>query len=142
MNKLYKVGEIAKICDCCPRSVAKWIDKKVLKGHRLPHSKHRRVRHIDLIKFLREHGYSTEGLETDVGIKIPEINEDLIAILGRSYTECKRAANTLRKDGMPIPESESGEQAYVIHWLLYMYQLYGEEWATRARDALIEMNKV
>lgn len=42
--------EVAKICGVAPRTVANWIDAKVLRGYCIPGSKDRRI----IIRYLRE----------------------------------------------------------------------------------------
>ena len=50
----YTTGDIAKLCDCAPRTVSKWIDSGHLQGYRLPCSQDRRVPHEVLLIFMRE----------------------------------------------------------------------------------------
>jgi excisionase family DNA binding protein len=48
---VFTVGEVATLCDCSPDTVSRWIDDERLDGFRLPGSKHRRVRRIELAMF-------------------------------------------------------------------------------------------
>lgn len=59
-------------------------------------------------------------------------NPDVCWILGRPNFWCSGVASQLRKIGHFIRSGAENEQAYVIHWLLTLYSLYGEEF----RDAL------
>jgi hypothetical protein len=52
----YTTGDVAKLCQCAPRTVSKWFDSGVLYGYRLPESKDRRIPHDSLLKFMREAG--------------------------------------------------------------------------------------
>lgn len=54
--KVFKTGQVAKICKVTPRTVIKWFDSGRLKGYRIPNSNERRIPREYLIKFLKEHG--------------------------------------------------------------------------------------
>ncbi|MCH7632799.1 MAG: helix-turn-helix domain-containing protein, partial [Planctomycetes bacterium] len=45
-------GEVAKICNVAPRTVAKWFDRGELRGYRIPGSKDRRIPTSHLLSFL------------------------------------------------------------------------------------------
>ena len=47
-------GNIAKILHVAPTTVTKWIDSGVLKGHRVPCSRHRRIRREDFVDFMKQ----------------------------------------------------------------------------------------
>lgn len=49
-------GKIAKMFGVAPRTVAKWIDNEIMKGTRIPGSKHRRVSITEVIRFSTENG--------------------------------------------------------------------------------------
>ena len=57
-------GEVAKICNVAPRTVAKWFDRGDLRGYRIPGSKDRRIPTSHLLSFLRAHDMPLDGLET------------------------------------------------------------------------------
>ena len=59
---------------------------------------------------------------------LPELNDDLIWILGRPNFWCASVAHVLRQDGHEIETKSEHEQAAVIHWLLSMYLEHGENW--------------
>lgn len=61
-RKALTTGQVARLCQVAPRSVAKWFDGGGLTGYRLPMSKDRRVLKSDLARFLRDHGMPTFGL--------------------------------------------------------------------------------
>lgn len=48
-------GNVARICNVALSTVIRWFDKGLLKGFRVPGSKHRRILPEELIKFLKEH---------------------------------------------------------------------------------------
>ncbi len=54
MEKIYSTFDISKICGASPTTVADWIDAGKLKAFHTPGG-HRRVRKIDLLKFLQEY---------------------------------------------------------------------------------------
>lgn len=56
MTRIVSTGKIAKVLQCSPRLVAKWIDDGKLKGFTLPDSKHRRVMMTDLVDFAKGKG--------------------------------------------------------------------------------------
>lgn len=49
-------AQVGFLTGVCARTVCKWIDTGMLKGHRLP-GKDRRVCADDLMEFARKHGY-------------------------------------------------------------------------------------
>ena len=62
MNRALTTSQVAEICNVSIRTVATWVDKGLLKGHRVPPknpSKNAGRRHImenDLYAFMEEHG--------------------------------------------------------------------------------------
>jgi len=54
-NNLMTTGMVSKATGAAPRTVAKWIDAGLLRGHRIPGSGDRRVRRAELIRFCRAH---------------------------------------------------------------------------------------
>lgn len=61
---IYTTGEVAKLLNVSPRTVAKWMDSGKLKGHRIPMSAHRRILKNDLQEFINENKIPF-NLETD-----------------------------------------------------------------------------
>ena len=53
-------GKIAKLFNVAPRTVAKWIDNDMLRGSRIPGSKHRRVAKDEVVRFAKEYGIEIE----------------------------------------------------------------------------------
>ena len=49
-------GQVAAACGVSPRTAAKWFDRGLLKGHRLPGSRDRRVRRDDAARFAASMG--------------------------------------------------------------------------------------
>lgn len=61
---VYTTGQIARMLSVAPRTVSKWFDAGLLRGHRIPGSSYRvpgsggdrRIRRDDLLEFLHRHG--------------------------------------------------------------------------------------
>lgn len=68
-----------------------------------------------------------------------ELNEETKFILGRPNFWCGGIARLLRKRGYDIPLKSEDEQAYVIHWMLCLYEEHGSEfWGEKAREILFK----
>lgn len=63
MKNIFTTDEVAKICKVAPRTVSKWFDSGRLRGYRIPGSQDRRIPREYLIRFLKEHGFSTNELD-------------------------------------------------------------------------------
>jgi len=59
-KKVFRTGDIAKICSVATRTVQKWFDEGILKGYKLPDSKDRRVRIEDLKEFMDRYNMPTQ----------------------------------------------------------------------------------
>ena len=53
--KVLTIGQVARICNASPRTVAKWFDSGLLNGYRLPGSGDRRIPVAELIRFMKAH---------------------------------------------------------------------------------------
>lgn len=69
-------------------------------------------------------------------VKLPDLNADLVDILGRPNFHCSPVAQCLRVGGAEIPRKSENEQAACIHWMLSLYLQHGEKWRTVAQDEL------
>lgn len=77
MKTVFTTGQIAKICQVAPRTVSKWIDSGLLRGHRVPGgSLDRRVFRQHLMKFLVDNGLPVDALTADQTHKILLIGVD------------------------------------------------------------------
>lgn len=56
-RQMFTTGHVADLVGVAPRTATKWIDSGIIKGHRLPGSKDRRVLRVDLVAFLVERNY-------------------------------------------------------------------------------------
>ena len=53
--KTYTTGEVASFCGVNFRTIIRWVDRGLLRAHKLPGRGDHRVREDDLVEFLREH---------------------------------------------------------------------------------------
>jgi hypothetical protein len=61
-----------------------------------------------------------------------ELNDETRWILGRPNFVCSPYAARLRTLGHKIEARAEDEQAYVLHWMLSMYEQHGEDWRKQA----------
>jgi hypothetical protein len=57
-----------------------------------------------------------------------KLNDDTRFILGRPLFWCGSLSRDLRELGHDIPRKAEEEQAYVIYWMLGLYNQHGEIW--------------
>lgn len=67
--------------------------------------------------------------------KLPELNDELIEILGRPNFTCAKLAECLRNCGQHIKRKSEHEQAAVLHVLLNLYIKHGNDWRKHAEEA-------
>ncbi|MEG1466307.1 MAG: hypothetical protein RSA68_01930 [Hafnia sp.] len=67
--------------------------------------------------------------------KLPELNDELIEILGRPNFTCTKLAEYLRHCGQDIKRKSEYEQAAVLHVLLNLYIKHGNDWRKHAEEA-------
>lgn len=72
----------------------------------------------------------------DGKFSLPDMNDDLLEILGRPNFMCSPLAECLRVDGIEIRRKSECEQAAVIRWMLNLYLLHGAEWRDAANTDL------
>lgn len=63
-KEVLTTGDVARICNVAPRTVAKWFDRGELRGYRIPGSKDRRIPLNQLIRFMKAHNIPLEGIAT------------------------------------------------------------------------------
>lgn len=73
-----------------------------------------------------------------VAVVLPELNEDLRAILGRPNFTCAAVAGVLRRLGQDIRKKAEEEQAATIYWLLGHYLKDPLAWRANAESQLQE----
>ncbi len=74
--KVFRSGQVAKICQVSVTIVNKWFDSGRLKGYRIPGSLVRRVPREYLIKFLKENGMPLGDLEDELLAKVLIVAQD------------------------------------------------------------------
>lgn len=73
----------------------------------------------------KTNGIAPGGLWPNVTI---ELNNETIFILGRPNFWCGQLSRNLRELGHDIPKKAEEEQAYVIYWMLGLYEQYRDTW--------------
>lgn len=73
---------------------------------------------------------------------LPEMNTDLLEILGKPNFMCSPLAECLRVGGVDIRRKSECEQAEVIRWMLNLYLLHGAEWRNAANTDLQRIKAV
>jgi len=64
INRYYRTGAIAEICQVSVSTVAKWLDSGKIESSRIPCSKlQRRVHHKELLRFIKDYGLPIKNLE-------------------------------------------------------------------------------
>lgn len=69
-------------------------------------------------------------------VVFPDINEDLVEILGRPNFTCSGIAELFRGNGADIKRKSENEQAFIIHWLIGVYLTHGSDWRLVAEAEL------
>jgi excisionase family DNA binding protein len=69
-KKVFTTGQVARICQVRPGTVAKWFDSGRLSGYRIPGSQDRRIPREHLLRFLKENGLPLGALEEESWHKI------------------------------------------------------------------------
>lgn len=65
-----------------------------------------------------------------------ELNNETKFILGMPNFMCAPIAHQLVKLGHDIAPKSEEEQAYVINWMIELYEQHGDEWRTHAEAYL------
>ncbi len=108
MGRFLSTGQVGRLCGVSAVTVAKWIDRGVLRGHVTPGG-HRRVTAADLIKFLERYRmYVPPELETDVVRRI------LVADPDDRFRESLRIAVEAVSPKFQFCGVASGTQALVL----------------------------
>ncbi len=65
-----------------------------------------------------------------------ELNTETTWILGRPNFVCGPIADALREIGNDIKRKAEEEQAFVIHWMLGLWEIHGATWKDEADKIL------
>lgn len=102
---IYTTHDISRLLQVNPRSVINWIEQNLLPSYRTPGG-HRRVRHDDLLAFLRKHQIPTPAslVEGKFRILIVEDDEEIVTLL-KTYLQ--------RQGGYEIAAASNGINALI-----------------------------
>jgi excisionase family DNA binding protein len=81
-KSIYTTHEVSRLLHVNPRSVINWIEQTLLPSYRTPGG-HRRIRHDDLIAFLRKHQIPTPTALVDgtFSVMIVDDDQDIVELL-------------------------------------------------------------
>src|SRR5262249_26283086 len=81
-KSIYTTHEVSRLLHVNPRSVINWIEQNLLPSYRTPGG-HRRIRHDDLIAFLRKHQIPTPPslLDGNFSVMIVDDDQDIVELL-------------------------------------------------------------
>ncbi len=68
-RNVFTTSEVANICQVSTRVVTKWFDNGILKGFRLPGSKHRRFTYENINTFMTEEEMPVQWLEEAIQLR-------------------------------------------------------------------------
>jgi excisionase family DNA binding protein len=79
---IYTTHEVSRLLHVNPRSVINWIEQSLLPSYRTPGG-HRRIRHDDLLAFLRKHQIPTPAslVEGNFGILIVDDEPEIVSLI-------------------------------------------------------------
>jgi excisionase family DNA binding protein len=85
-KSIYTTHEVSRLLHVNPRSVINWIEQNLLPSYRTPGG-HRRIRHEDLLAFLRKHQIPTPAslVEGKFNVLIVEDDDEIADILKRFF---------------------------------------------------------
>ena len=100
-KSIYTTHEVSRLLHVNPRSVINWIEQSRLPSYRTPGG-HRRIRHDDLVAFLRKHQIPTPAslVEGKFNILIIDDEEDIVKIIKRFFERQSGYALASASDGI------------------------------------------
>jgi len=102
---IYTTHEVSRLLHVNPRSVINWIEQSLLQSYRTPGG-HRRIRHDDLLAFLRKHRIPTPASLVAGTFKVLIVDDDQeITDLLRSFLQ--------RQGGFEISSATDGITALI-----------------------------
>jgi len=72
---IYTTHEVSRLLHVNPRSVINWIEQSLLPSYRTPGG-HRRIRHDDLLAFLRKHQIPTPASLVDGNFSVLVVDDE------------------------------------------------------------------
>jgi excisionase family DNA binding protein len=102
---IYTTHEVSRLLHVNPRSVINWIEQNLLPSYRTPGG-HRRIRHDDLLAFLRKHQIPTPASLVDgkFGVLIVDDQTEIVDVL-RTFLQ--------RQGGYEIASASDGITALI-----------------------------
>ena len=100
-KSIYTTHDVSRLLHVNPRSVINWIEQSRLPSYRTPGG-HRRIRHDDLVAFLRKHQIPTPSslVEGKFNILIIDDEEDIVKIIKRFFERQGGYALASASDGI------------------------------------------
>ena len=91
---------------------------------------------LNLLQALQDEGFGVFHIDGNASLPasgqpvfaIPDMDDHLLAILGRPNFHCSPIAAVLRLGGAEIKRKSEHEQAAVLHWMLTLYLRHGAGW--------------
>jgi len=104
-KSIYTTHEVSRLLQVNPRSVINWIEQSLLSSYRTPGG-HRRIRHDDLLAFLRKHQIPTPASLVDgkFGVLIVDDETEIVDVL-RTFLQ--------RQGGYEIASASDGISALI-----------------------------
>jgi excisionase family DNA binding protein len=104
-KSIYTTHEVSRLLQVNPRSVINWIEQSLLPSYRTPGG-HRRIRHDDLLAFLRKHQIPTPASLVDgkFGVLIVDDETEIVDVL-RTFLQ--------RQGGYEIATASDGISALI-----------------------------
>jgi excisionase family DNA binding protein len=104
-KSIYTTHEVSRLLQVNPRSVINWIEQSLLLSYRTPGG-HRRIRHDDLLAFLRKHQIPTPASLVDgkFGVLIVDDETEIVDVL-RTFLQ--------RQGGYEIATASDGISALI-----------------------------
>ena len=102
---IYTTHEVSRLLHVNPRSVINWIEQSLLPSYRTPGG-HRRIRHDDLLAFLRKHQIPTPAslIEGKFGVLIVDDDQEIVDLM-KTFLE--------RQGGYEIASASDGITAMI-----------------------------
>jgi excisionase family DNA binding protein len=102
---IYTTHEISRLLHVNPRSVINWIEQNLLASYRTPGG-HRRIRHEDLLAFLRKHQIPTPPslIEGKFSVLIVDDEQEIISLVSNYFQ---------RQGGFDISAASDGITAMI-----------------------------
>jgi len=100
MKEWYSTGEAARLCKTSQQTIIRCFDTGRLHGFRVPGSRFRRIPRDELVRFMRENGIPTDGIERKKNkILLVEDNAQLAELMADAFHRDGRFEVILARGG-------------------------------------------